>query len=79
MMIRLPGVCIDCRRHVTWNGKRWLDSPVGRGTGRRHECLATAAPKAHNQSVGVSDTPIDESARFPLTPVAAGSTHPRAE
>ena len=36
--MRLPGFCIACGAEVTWTGKRWQDSPVGRGTGRRHVC-----------------------------------------
>lgn len=42
-LIRLPGVCIDCRADVIWNGKRWLDVPVGRGTGRAHKCVQVKA------------------------------------
>jgi hypothetical protein len=37
-MIRLPGVCIVCRQPVVWTGKRWEESPRGRGMGRRHAC-----------------------------------------
>lgn len=35
---RLPGVCIDCRAPVVWDGKRWLDSPRRRGQGTAHHC-----------------------------------------
>ena len=35
---RLPGVCIDCRAAVVWDGKRWLNAPRGRGVGKAHHC-----------------------------------------
>ena len=76
---RLPGVCIACRAPVVWDGKRWLQAPVGRGTNRAHECRAGLDRKAHSVTVGVSDAPIDESARFPLTPVELGRLTPSVE
>lgn len=35
---RLPGVCIACRAPVVWDGKRWLNTPRGRGNGIAHHC-----------------------------------------
>lgn len=34
-MIRLPGVCVVCRKPVIWTGKMWSNPRLG---GHRHVC-----------------------------------------
>ena len=81
--MRLPGVCIDCRTPVVYDGFGWHDRYQGREDtdrlGRSHNCIASPTMKAHNAEVGVSDTPPHETARLPLTPVVAGPSQPRVE
>ncbi len=74
-MIRLPGVCIDCRTPVVYNGwgwHEWHSGIIGYRVGRPHSCVASPDPKAHNASVGQAAPQPHDPAGLPLASVEPG-------
>ena len=74
--MRLPGVCIDCRTPVVYDGWGWHDyiaQPHG-GTrlGRSHNCIASPVLRAHTPGVEASGTPPHDPAGLPLASVESG-------